>query len=401
MSSVSHLSLQGSNNFWSAPVQKLPGIVSDYTTQSRHLALLEVCLESRGSLDNCFEFFSNLDPDLQLRCYEHLCSKPRGKDNEDLIKRGIDRFLSNPAALLTNIAQLHLYVMSRVPSLEERTIAVGNCLGGILPRGIVSFIAQFAAERFDHEIFGPQLWRNCWGAIPVTLPPIDELRSRVNGVATSTGKQPRNQVEMMTAVECANFLGLPGEEEHPELSEEMHLFLNRRARPEDRLLSAFTCAVTYIPQYVRKGNKILAVNANTIALVLGQNPLVALSRTAQLTHSSLASYNGKLSRKYSCETEPSCYFMMRQEIDARLDEGWEIPEPRNFIATVFARYVWIGQYLFSNTHTLTLGMGPEDDNPFAGGGFGPSGLTFDHARTLQAQVGQRMGVAGSRKFLPK
>lgn len=247
-----------------------------------------------------------------------------------------------------------------VPSLDAVTAAVGDNVHGILPRGVVVLIANYSTKRFDEIIFGPDQWRIHWGAIPVTLPTIEILRSRALELVTSTGRQPSQPIHELSARECANFIGELGEEEHPEPPEELYKRLNRPVRAGEQL-AGFTCAVTFIPQYVRRNNRIFSVTSRTLALVFGLNPAQGHRATLSNPHHV---FSEVFTPKDADETEPSCYFMMEQEPArhtfgkppseligeiSQLGKGWQLPEPRNLLATVFSRRVWKGELLYRQT----------------------------------------------------
>lgn len=277
----------------------------------------------------------------------------------------------SPSAPAASAAQPQLKP-EQVPSLEQRTDALGVCLGGLLPSGLTSLVAKYAMERFDGQIFGPEQWKRKWGAMPVILPPVEKLRDQVNQLITSTGKQPEKNVEEMSADECANFLGLPGVEEHLEPSEEMYECLNRRVRPEDICVAGFTCVVTSIPQFVSKEGRILAVTARTLALEIGPNPEMD-GRVVKLGDPNFV-FDQVLFPEDATRNEPSCYFMMEldiapntrgkkpsiltKEICQQGDKGWQLPETRNFFAAVFSRRVWKGQFLYGgDAIAFTYGLG--------------------------------------------
>lgn len=313
-----------------------------------------------------------------------------------------------------------------VPPLSEVNSEVRTCLGRCIgnssfPDSLVGIIAKYAMERFDEGMFGPEQWKTFYGAIPITLPCIDSLRDRAKLIIQSTGKVPEKLLEEMSPDECANFVQELGKEENPQPSDDLYECLNTCVRPNDTRVAGLMCAVTYIPEYVRKGNKVIAVTSRTLALEFGPNPI--RGQAAELNDRNPA-LNEKLKREDADGTQPSCYFVMEADVDPdtidkkpsiliaqRQDQAWKLPEPRNFMATVFSRRVSIGQFLYGQqvvyvqqpcaaiyTYSYIYTEKRSRGGHFLSlGGFNSHGL---HLRDSIDFSCASAGAGGSRKFSP-
>lgn len=226
-----------------------------------------------------------------------------------------------------------------------------------LPQGLKALINEYV----NHVFFGPQHWKMHWGATPVKLPTLEELRKRV----AASGKPTQKPLETMSPEECANLVGELGVEEIPTPPKELRTMLNLPVRAKEGPIG-YTCVVTYIPEYVRKEDKVMAVTFRTLALELGPKP--KLGTKVQLVD---AEYILKdlLTAKDSDGTQPSCYFVMErdvapdtkgkkpselmEQIKKQGDGNWEVPEARNFLAAVFSRCAWTGEFLFGDGDTVT------------------------------------------------
>lgn len=273
------------------------------------------------------------------------------------------------------------------------------------PFAVATLIARYAMHRFDDVIFGPEQWKTCWGATPVTLASIDALRKRV----ADSGRRPPKPLHEMSVEDCANFLGDRGKEELPQAPEDLYFCLNNPVRQGERL-AALTCVVTYIPEYVRLKDKVVAVTCQSIALILGPKP--KKGQAAKLVDSDKV-LNQILSSKDAQETERSCYFVMEldvapstkgkkpadlmPQISKQGDGGWQLPEARPFLASVFARRVWKGTFLYglAPSITFTYGQGKSRNGCLAFGGFGDVGLCMCDS---YSPGNPYYGAAGGRKF---
>lgn len=305
-------------------------------------------------------------------------------------------------------------------SLEELTSNVkahlsGNAstkAGSSLPHGAVALIAGYAVERFDDLIFGPEHWKTYYGAVPVTLPSIEILRDRALQVVRATGKETPRPIKEMSVAECANFIGELGQEERPKPPDSLFTCLNTPVHPQDKLVAGFTCAVTYIPQFVRQNGRVLAVTSRTLALELGQN--LKRESAPKLAEPEFV-LNRRLTEEDANATEASCYFVMELEpspntkgkkpselIAEMIQQGkreWQQPEARNFIATVFSRCAWKGQFLYGREPWAFAYVKGKSLNDFflAIGGFAASGLfIYDTPGKGHAHY----GAAFAQKFQP-
>lgn len=298
-----------------------------------------------------------------------------------------------------------------VPAVNDVIARVGASLGTTLPASLVTLVARYAMERFEDQIFGCKQWESVYGVIPVSLQPIESLRDRANQLVNGGAKKLQKSIEGMSPEECSNFVEDSGDEETPQLPEELYVCLNTPVRPGEKV-AGLTCAVTYIPQYVRRDNKVMAVTTKTFSSELG--PHTKTGAGAKLNNPEFI-FDRLLKRRDADSTEPSHYFVMERgthpqtmgtkpsELIARMaqqKDSWKLPEPRNFIATVFSRCSWQGQFLFGRKpvmHTYCLGTSQEG-NYLAFGDFEKSGLC---GYGIQLDVGPRdTGVALARKFLP-
>lgn len=194
------------------------------------------------------------------------------------------------------------------------------------PPDVATLIADLAMQRFESIIFGPEQWKTHWGATPVTA---------------------------------------SGEEEHPALPIELYRCLNNQVRPGEReKLAGLTCAVTYIPEYVRKDDKVMAVTSRTLAVDLAPKPLLGHPAGVFELRDKLKHV---FNEKEADGTEPSGYFVMQLDIEPATQGkkgseatqfvtqgGWTAPEIRNCLATVFSRRAWKGDLLYGTTMMSTF-----------------------------------------------
>lgn len=307
---------------------------------------------------------------------------------------------------------------SAVPSLQERANAVRTNCPVRLPTRVALLVAKYAMERFEGTTFGTQLWMDHYNAIPVTLPPLDALRKRVRELAG-----PVPAIDVMPAEACANFLAEVGEkvweQEYPLPPEELFECLNTPVRPEDPQVAGLTCAVTFIPEYIRQNGKIISVTSKVIGSLLHKNnPSPAHSVHPKLNERFFqgSATAGPLSLDDVGKTEPSCYFVMElglapgtrykgfhelmAQIGSQGDQGWKLPEFRNFLATVFSWHDRTKQFLFGQepkTYAYCQNKSQEGEGVcLAFGDFGVDGLNFQmHSSHFGNQTS---GAVGSRKF---
>lgn len=272
-------------------------------------------------------------------------------------------------------------------------------------------VSRLIVQYVNDYFFGPEQWRSVWNAIPVTLPSIGELRKRV----MQMGLELPRPLKQMNVEECANFVGELGQEEQPESTDELRQFLNRPLRPKEKR-AGFTCSVTYIPAYIRQGNRVMAVTSRTLAIELGPRPTEG-HYVARLmnAHNALSRL---LTRKDAYSTSRSCYFVMEQDCAPdtmrkhpvtaiaqikKQKDGKNVPEARNFLAAVFSRRAWQGEFQFGRrpwTYTLAKGRNP-DGFFILLGGFGRSGLQVRYCGRIANDYADATGAAASKKFLPK
>lgn len=274
---------------------------------------------------------------------------------------------------------------------------------GPFPRQVALLVAAYT-----YDFFGCEQWRSVWGAIPVSLPSLEEMRLRALRRVIDTGERPPKLVEEMSVEECANFTQERGTEEHPEAPAELCALLNAPVRPGE-LPAALTCGIMFIPQYVRREGRILAVNPRNIALEIGPNPRNGYASVQLFTPEDR--FNNLLKHEDTMATQPSCFFVMElrvapdtrnREIDEarnRLGNGWTEPEARNCMAMSFALRAWKGDCLFYE------GNGPvpicsytflqerdRNGRPLLMGGGGHVNITYS---LCPASCD---GMAGSKKF---
>lgn len=334
---------------------------------------LREVLQRRGGIDlqAAHREFSRLQPDQQFRCYELLC-------RDDLIREGVEEFLRNPAALLRTtkvegeerpVIDHLLYEASGGVSLDEM-VSVLTAPNTPLPRPVATLVARYAMERFDNVFFGPEQWKAYYGVTPVNL---------------------------------------RGQEEHPTPSQALYDCLNSRMRPGEKL-AGFTCAVTYIPGYVNKNHEVIPVTSRTLGLELGPHPI-------QGSATKFTDHNLALDRHDADLVQDSCYFVMELEFAPNTngkrpsdlipqisqvgDERWEFPDARNFIATVFSRRVWKGQFLYGANSCPSIGVyikeKQRDGRAMTLGCFGINGLGLGDPG---AHGSRNIGAVASKKFLP-
>lgn len=307
---------------------------------------------------------------------------------------------------------MSLHPVNHVPSVSDVIEALRINIGRILPDGLVRLVAKYAMHRFDEQMFGPEFWKTYYGAIPVALPSIERLRDRVLQLVISTGRNTGVPINKMCVSECANFVGELGMEEHPEPPEELYTCLNTPVRPGEKV-AGLSCAVTYIPQYVRKDNRVIPVTLRTLGSVLGPHP--KQGHPATLNNSDITL--DQLSPDIVHMVEPSCFFVMElnfapeselqsppasiTKISQQGDGMWAVPAVRNFVATIFSRRVWKGELQYGRNpckYTYCSDRS-EDDYYVASGGFGDDeGLYIDLCFDMNHD---NYGAAGSKKFLPK
>lgn len=287
-----------------------------------------------------------------------------------------------------------------IPFLPDEVRAV-LCAGktSSLPRPLQELIVEYVND----VLFGPEHWGTFWGVTPVTLPSLQALRKRV----TDSGQQTPKPIKEMSVEECANFIGELGKEEHPVPPQKLRDCLNRPVRPEGKL-AGLSCAVTYIPSYVRKEGKVMAVTPRRLA-EFGLKP--KRGHMATFTSASFA-IDYVLKREDADSTKPPCYFVMeldlapktrgKKPIDAILeinrpeDRSWDVPEARNFIATVFSRRVWKGE-VHLGSDPLTFVYGKERSRHGLPLIFAFSQVGLDIIGSDFAALDRR-GASGSRKF---
>lgn len=280
----------------------------------------------------------------------------------------------------------------------------------LFPTAVATLVAQFATHHFDEVIFGPWHWKHFWGATPVTLPSLRDLHQRVHQV----GKETPKALEEMRAEECANFLGELGKEDRPQPPQDLIECLNKSFRAGERA-AKFLCAATYIPEFVRKDGKVMAVTARTLALEFGPKP--KQGNTARLYGNPQQRIDEILKPEDADSTQTACYFVMEldvspgtkgmspaeamamAEILAQEIGKWKAPEPRNFLATVFSRRAWKGVFHFGNEPWTGIYChgNARGNHPLIFGGFCAEGLylgkCFDEGD-------EDRGAVSSRKFRP-
>lgn len=260
-----------------------------------------------------------------------------------------------------------------------------------LPEALAVLVAEFASD-----VFGSRQWRDCFGALPVTLPSLEDLRKRV----VESGKKTAKPLEEMSREECANLVGELGQEEVPSPPQALHECLNHPVHAGDPL-AGLTCAVTFIPEYIRKEGRVLAVTSRTLGFELSpnlrlNNPDYVLTKV--------------LTPKDAESTQPSCYFLLELTSKAKKQKApdfsrqmknwgngdWELPEARNFIAALFCRYALRGELLHGySVPTYTFGQGLSRNGSFMVFGRSYWGAT---SILIDLNNGRERGAAGSKKF---
>lgn len=278
-----------------------------------------------------------------------------------------------------------------------------------IPHKAVTSVVDYMSQHFEGAIFGPWHWKTFWDATPVTLPSIEMLRKRV----ADSGKQLPKSVDQMSAEECANFVGEQGTEDKPEIPEALQKCLSAPVRTGQQP-AGMTCAVTYIPQYVRKEGKVLAVTARTFAVELAPNP----KQGSPAEIYDVKSHLQLLTKEDADGTEVPCYFVMELAPDPTTkgmrvspatdqilnqgDKGWRLPDARNFMAAVFSRVVWRGEILCQDIYTH-MNSRAYNLNQFLAFG-GHRGYRYPEVTCRIASFREdnpRYAAVGSRKFQPK
>lgn len=290
---------------------------------------------------------------------------------------------------------------------DERMIAFLTTKG--LCRPVAQLIAEYVTQRLNDFIFGPEHWKYYWDAIPVTLPHVEVLQRRI----ANSGKEPPKPVEQMSAEECANFLGELGEEDHPQLPKKLCELLDKPVRPNapGEKPAGFTCAVTYIPEFVRKDGRVMAVTFKTLTSELGPKPV--RGNPAYLNKAPRFTPNLILTQEHLDRTEPACFFVMEldlapgtkglstfqalQRIKRQGDRKWDAPEARNFVATVFARRVWKGEYFGGKERVFAYGKGRSLYKDYVYMAFSLDGLYLFHN---YGWGNAKVGAIGSKKIKP-
>lgn len=296
-----------------------------------------------------------------------------------------------------------------IPFLPDEIVALlantGHAGSGPFPRGVAELIASYTND----ILFGVEHWRAFWNAIPVSLPSIHDLRARATHLVVDTGKNPPKPVEKMSAEECANFVGEQGKEENPEPPLELRAQLNAPVR-QGEARAAFTCGVMFIPEFVRRDGRILAVNCRNLGLKLGPKPVQG---KAAWLYRPADSLNKTLKEKDVETTQASCFFVMELKMapgtqDMAIDEareqlslGWAAPDVRNCMAMIFSLYAWKGVCLFGDVMTQPSGTYVEETS--RGGeplimGVQNEGLAIFTTDSNCNVSFSGNGMVGSRKF---